>query len=98
MAGGEASHRHRIAAARSSQQAGGEVVPEGSGGQIGRKIYQICFLSASLYFVLATCRPLWGFLRAGSNEYNDRLTRANCRGRSMWGPGTNVPTYGGAPQ
>ena len=43
-----------------------------------KDFYQICFLSATLYFVLATCRPLWSFLRAASNEYNDRLTRENC--------------------
>ena len=41
-------------------------------GQIGGKIYQICFLSATLYFVLATCRPVGAFCAAGSNEYNDR--------------------------
>ena len=44
-------------------------------GQIGGKIYQICFLSATLYFVLATCRPVWVFCAAGSNEYNDRRWR-----------------------
>lgn len=96
--GGGASHDHHIAAARSSQQAGAEQVPGGSGGQIGRKIYQICFLSASASILYLPHADHSGFLRGGSNEYNERLTRPNCRGRSMWGPGTNVPSYGGAPQ
>ena len=77
--GGGASHDHHIAAARSSQQAGAEQVPGGSGGQIGRKIYQICFLSASASILYLPHADHSGFLRAGSNEYNERLTRPNCR-------------------
>ena len=61
-------HRQEVRVATDGRRGGAL----GRCGQIGGKIYQICFLSATLYFVLATCRPVGAFCAAGSNEYNDR--------------------------